>query len=97
MLTRKFRQSLENILQGGVMTREELETEGREFIALQRLHLDLEENEVFPMLDRLLTDEDWAEIEKNTPRHDDPVFEAPDKIRFQTLFTYLEKSESESE
>ena len=95
MLTRKFRQSLENILQGGVMTREELETEGREFVALQRLHLDLEENEVFPMLDRLLTDEDWAEIERNNPRHDDPVFEAPDKIRFQTLFSYLEKSESE--
>ena len=94
-LTRKFRQSLENILQGGVMTREELETEGREFVALQRLHLDLEENEVFPMLDRLLTDEDWAEIERNNPRHDDPVFEAPDKIRFQTLFSYLEKSESE--
>lgn len=95
MLTRKFRQSLENILQGGVMTREELETEGREFIALQRLHLDLEENEVFPLLDKVLTDKDWTEIEKSVPRYDDPVFEAPDKIRFQTLFAYLEKSESE--
>jgi len=57
MLTRKFRQSLESVLQGGVMSREELETEGREFIALQRQHLDLEEHEVFPLLDRVLTED----------------------------------------
>lgn len=95
MLTRKFRQSLESVLQGGVMSREELETEGREFIALQRQHLDLEEHEVFPLLDRVLTEEDWASIEQNIPPHDDPVFEAPDKIRFQTLLSYLERSEAE--
>ena len=95
MLTRKFRQSLESVLQGGVMSREELETEGREFIALQRQHLDLEEHEVFPLLDRVLTEEDWASIEQSIPPHDDPVFEAPDKIRFQTLLSYLERSEAE--
>ena len=33
---RKFRQSLEGVVQGAVLSRDELEIEGREFIALQR-------------------------------------------------------------
>lgn len=88
-LTRQFRQSLENILQGGVMLRDELEVQGREFVALQRQHMSQEDKEVFPMLDRLMTEEDWQEVEKSIPRHDDPVFEKPDRIRFQNLVAYL--------
>ncbi|MCW8847641.1 MAG: hemerythrin domain-containing protein [Sedimenticola sp.] len=92
-LTRIFRNSLENIYQGGVMSRDELEVQGREFIALQRQHLALEEQEAFPMLDEVLTDEHWKTIIEQSPNHDDPVFDKPDKIRFQTLFEYLSRSE----
>ncbi len=88
-LTRTFRNSLENIYQGGVMSRDELEVQGREFIALQRQHLALEEQEAFPMLDETLQTADWDKIIEQSPNHDDPVFEKPDKIRFQTLFEYL--------
>ncbi|MES9962899.1 MAG: hemerythrin domain-containing protein [Candidatus Sedimenticola sp. 20ELBAFRAG] len=96
-LTRKFRHSLENILQGGVMTREELEVQGREYIALQRQHLDLEESEAFPAIDGLMTDEDWRQVEEGMPSYDDPVFDAPDKIRFHNLFEYLSSSEEAGE
>ncbi|OOZ37278.1 hemerythrin domain-containing protein [Solemya velesiana gill symbiont] len=92
-LTKQFRQSLENILQGGVMTREELEVQGREYIALQRQHLDLEESEVFPVVDRVMTEEDWREVMADLPTYDDPVFDAPDKIRFHNLFEYLSQAE----
>jgi hemerythrin-like domain-containing protein len=81
----------------GVMSRAELETQGREFIALQRLHLNLEEAEAFPLLDKVLTEEDWKEVEAHQPRHDDPVFEKPDQLRFSSLFHYLEKAEEEEE
>ena len=94
-LTRTFRNSLENIYQGGVMPRDELEIQGREFIALQRQHLVLEEEQAFPMLDALLQDKTWAEIVEKSPNHDDPVFEKPDKIRFQILFEYLTQAEQE--
>ena len=96
-LTRKFRQSLQNILQGGVMTREELETEGREYIALQRQHLNLEENEAFPLLEQILTEEDWRHIAANVPEHEDPVFERPDQVRFRNLFEYLQQAEMQEE
>lgn len=92
-LTRKFRHSLESILQDGVMMREELEVEGREYVALQRQHLDLEEHEVFPLLDKVLTKADWKKIAAKIPRHDDPVFEKPDQVRFRYLVTYLSEAD----
>ncbi|MEJ1295996.1 MAG: hemerythrin domain-containing protein [Candidatus Sedimenticola sp. (ex Thyasira tokunagai)] len=93
-LTRKFRYSLENILHDGVMLRDELETQGREFIALQQQHLKLEEQEAFPLLDEVMTDKDWERTVSHIRPHDDPVFEAPDRVRFQILVDYLEQSET---
>ncbi len=90
-LTRKFRQSLEGVLQGDVMLRDELETQGREYIALQRQHIDQEEQEIFPLLDEVMTEEDWKLILEQLPEQKDPVFDSPDKVRFQTLFEYLSK------
>lgn len=92
-LTRTFRNSLENIYQGGVMPRDELEVQGREFIALQRQHIDLEEQDAFPMLQDVLREQDWAAIMDQSPNYDDPVFDKPDKVRFQTLFEYLSRAE----
>ena len=88
-LTRKFRQSLEGVLQGDVMLRDELEAQGREYLALQRQHIDLEEREIFPLLDEIVTDEEWQEIIKTMPKEKDPVFDSPDKVRFQKLYEYL--------
>lgn len=92
-LTRTFRNSLENIYQGGVMPRNELEVRGREFIALQRQHIALEEQDAFPLLEGALRDQDWDTIIEQSPKYDDPVFDKPDKIRFQTVFDYLSKAE----
>ena len=50
-MAKRFRETLEGIVQGEVMNREEVETRGREFIALQRQHVNLEEEEVFPLLE----------------------------------------------
>lgn len=76
------------------MPRNELEVQGREYIALQRQHLSLEEHEAFPLLDRVMTEADWDEVLAHMPPHDDPVFDAPDRIRFQILVNYLEEVES---
>jgi len=53
----------------------------------------LEEQEAFPLLDSVLREQDWASIIEQSPNHDDPVFDKPDKIRFQTLFEYLSRVE----
>ncbi len=89
-LTKKFRYSLEYIMHDGVMPRDELETQGREFVALQRQHLSLEEQEAFPLLDQVMTPGDWEQVATEASQHQDPVFDAPDRIRFQLLVDYLE-------
>jgi hemerythrin-like domain-containing protein len=86
---RKFRQALEGVVQGAVQSREELEIEGREFIALQRLHVDLEEAELFPFLDRCMTQKEWDAIEQALPKYNDPLFGERDPNRFRTLYRYL--------
>ncbi len=93
-LTRKFRQSMEGVIQGAVMTREELEIEGREYIALQRLHLDTEEGEIFDFLDDCLDEPEWRRIEESAPKYDDPVFGERDPDRFRILYRYLFEHQS---
>jgi len=96
-LTHTFRQSLEAIIGGGVMSRQELETQGRAYIALQRQHLDREEAEAFADINNTLSDSDWLAIEADLPARDDPLFSLPDMTRFQILFQYLSEYESEEE
>lgn len=91
-LTRKFRQSLEGIMQGAIQARDEIEIEGREFIALQRQHILTEESELFPVLDACIDDDEWDQIEQKMPKLDDPVFGKPDSNRFRTLVQYLSEA-----
>ncbi len=93
--TRNFRKSLEGVVQGDVMLRDELETRGREFIALQRLHLNTEEQEIFPFLDKLFNKKEWKQIEARIPDVDDPVFGKRDPNRFRVLVRYLADKEEQ--
>lgn len=94
---RRFRETLEGIVQGEVMTRAEVETRGREFVALQRKHIDLEEHEVFPLLENMLTEQQWDEIKAKAPKGEDPIFSWQDYNRFRSLIDYLQKQEVDIE
>jgi hemerythrin-like domain-containing protein len=94
-MARKFRESLEGVMQGEVLRRDEVEARGREFIALQRQHIDLEEHEIFPLVDQVLTDKDVAKLETKIPHMDDPVFHLQDYNRFRSLIDYLELHEND--
>jgi len=91
-LARKFRTSLEGVINGAVQSRQEVDIEAREFIALQRLHLELEEREIMPLLDGVLNEINWKVIEKLLPKASDPLFGKRDPKRFRTLIHYLETS-----
>lgn len=94
-MAKHFRETLEGVMQGTVLLRDEVETRGREFIALQRQHIDLEEQEIFPLLDQTLDDKEWARLEKKIPHMDDPVFHRQDYNRFRSLIDYLELHEND--
>lgn len=94
-MAHRFRETLEGVMQGEVLRRDEVETRGREFIALQRQHIDLEEQELFPLIADVLTEKEWDKLEKDIPHMDDPVFHRQDFNRFRSLIDYLELQESE--
>ncbi|MEJ2590759.1 MAG: hemerythrin domain-containing protein [Candidatus Thiodiazotropha sp.] len=94
-MARRFRETLEGIMQGEVQRRDEVETRGREFIALQRQHIDLEEQELFPLLADALTEKEWEKLEREIPHMDDPVFHRQDYNRFRSLIDFLQLQESQ--
>lgn len=82
-------------MQGEVLLREEVETRGREFVALQRQHIDLEEQEVFPLVESVLSDKDWQKLEAEIAHGEDPLFNRQDYNRFRSLIDYLQAHEDE--
>lgn len=86
----RFRDTLEGMLQGEVITREEVEIRGREFIALQRAHIKLEEDEIFPLFESSITESEWEQLWEQAPQTEDPVFARQDFNRFRYLIDYLQ-------
>lgn len=94
-LGRRFRETLEGIMQGEVLRRDEVEARGREFVALQRQHIVFEDHELFPLLEEALNEEEWLGLDEKIPHMDDPVFQRQDYNRFRSLIDYLELHENE--
>ncbi|MBL3601659.1 MAG: hemerythrin domain-containing protein [gamma proteobacterium endosymbiont of Lamellibrachia anaximandri] len=88
-MTRRFRETLEGVIQGEVMPREEVEVRGREFVALQRQHIDQEEQEIFPLLEKCLAAEDWETLLTEVPLGEDVLFSREDFARFRGLIEFL--------
>jgi hemerythrin-like domain-containing protein len=88
-MTKKFRQSLEGIMHGGVVLRHTVESQGRAMVKLLRRHMALEEDEVFALADATLGEADWAAVAAKAPKFNDPVFGDPDPGRFRNLFMHL--------
>lgn len=90
-ITKRFRKSIEGILNEEVLLREDVEANGRELVASNRAHMILEDDEAFPIVRQTLTDEDWSAIEALAPAADDPVFGNPDPQRFKALYRQLQE------
>lgn len=88
-LSKRFRQSLDGILREEVSLREDVEAHGRELIGTLRAHKRLEDEEAFPIALAVLSDADWAQIKAQAPDAEDPVFAAPDPVRYRALYARL--------
>jgi hemerythrin-like domain-containing protein len=88
-LNRRFRESMEGIVHEEVLSREEVEQQGRELLATLREHMRLEDEEAFPLAAELLGAEDWVELLAEAPTTDDPVFGRADPERFRGIYTRL--------
>lgn len=65
---------LEDIVNGSIVSRQEVEAPGKAYVENFRSHIDREEDELFPKAARLLRDQDWSAIEEMIERREDPIF-----------------------
>ncbi len=91
-MTRAFRHALEGIMQGAVQRRDEVEALGRDYLALQRRHLLLEEDELFPLVEAALSDGELDALAKELPSAQDPLFDNRLKDRYRMLVQFLARS-----
>ncbi|MGD2081331.1 MAG: hemerythrin domain-containing protein [Chromatiales bacterium] len=91
-MTRTFRHALEGIVQGSVQRRDEVERLGREYLDLQRRHMEAEERDILPVLEESVTDELLDSLESQLPSPDDPLFDDRVKDHYRMLYRYLAKS-----
>lgn len=52
-------------------------------------HMTMEENEVMPLAEARLTEEDWAEIDGAFESNDDPIFGRQPRDEFRRLFKFI--------
>ncbi|EIC23134.1 hypothetical protein Thi970DRAFT_00786 [Thiorhodovibrio frisius] len=87
--SRAFRDALEGIVHGEVLSRDAVAGQGQALIALMRSHIADEEARVFPVARTMLSADDWSRLEQQAPSAADPVFGQLDPLRFRTLYDYL--------
>jgi hemerythrin-like domain-containing protein len=88
-LNRRFRGSLDGIIHGDVLTRDEVEVQGRDLVRALWNHMTIEDTQAFPLVVERLSQADWDEVARVAPNAADPVFGAPDPTRFRALFEQL--------
>ena len=88
--THNLQEALDAILHDTIVSRDELITLLRQFIEAEIHHLNTEDTVVFPLIEELLTDEDWVTITPLIPtQKDDPLFGKKVKEEYRDLYNRL--------
>ena len=77
---------LAHVVDGAMVSREEIETRARDYCEFLRYHMDVEDERAFPGAGRALREVDWAGIVSAFAEHEDPVFGPIVHDEFRDLF-----------
>ncbi len=66
--------NLEAVIAGAMLSRASVEEPGETYIAYFRSHMKKEESEIFPLAAKLLSDQDWRDVDAAIPPPIDPLF-----------------------
>lgn len=73
-ITVDFLALLEGVVSGySIIDRDELKQKIQHFIDIQREHMEKEEKTIFPLIEKTLNEQDWADIENALKTIDDPL------------------------
>ena len=76
---------LDDIVNGSILSRDQIETTAREYLATFRDHMRAEEAEILPLATRLLRQKDWAAIDAAVRHIEDPLFGPRTDERYASL------------
>ena len=91
MVTRKLRKSIESYMKND-FSADELKQLLSKFLIRQRQHLYIEEIEIYPSVQRILTKADWDKIQSIIPYRDDPVFGERTQNDYEILYREIESN-----
>ena len=77
---------LARVVDGAMVSREEIEHRARDYVDFLRHHLRIEDERAFPGAERALGDEDWSAIAEACAGQQDPVFGPVVHEEFRDLF-----------
>ncbi len=92
-----FQEAVRNVLKEVEVPRSAFSEIAHNFLAEQRGHMQTEEDEVFPLAQQILSNDDWIEIDERISREEDPVFASATSREFETLRETILKWEEEDE
>jgi hemerythrin-like domain-containing protein len=87
--TRDLREHVEQWRHDSPVARERVVAMIADYLHMQWDHLNLEESEVFNLLQQELTPRDWERVEASLPSTADPLFGNPMQQRFEHIFDRL--------
>lgn len=73
----------------GPARREAFELEARRYVAFYLDHMALEEKEILPLAERVLTERDWAELDEAFRANRDPLTGHEPEAEYRALFTRI--------
>ncbi|KFZ38270.1 hemerythrin [Shewanella mangrovi] len=84
--------TLNLILNDIVVAKEKLVEELKAYVTMQEQHLQFEEENVFPLLAKTMTDEDWQKVADMCSERlvEDPLFTDGDDVVFEELRHYIQ-------
>ncbi len=88
VMTKEFAELLRGITLDGEVPRERLGALGREYVALNRRHIEREETIVFPLAEKVLREQDWVEID-DAISGNDPLFGAEIADQYLALYNSI--------
>ena len=84
---------LAHVVDGAMVSREEIETRARDYCEFLRHHMSVEDDQAFPGAGRALREGDWAGIVNAFSEHEDPVFGPIVHDEFRDLFERITRGD----
>lgn len=66
--------ALKMAVSGGIVSKDKLMEEIKEYLIIIRDHMNVEENQIFPLIKEELTRDDWERLQQSLEQVQDPVF-----------------------